>query len=116
LVLTSQNSSRSKLRGIQPIQNKSSLDQEDVKRSPYFIELEGNDLQPLLQQKKPVFVLLRWRNKDYSAPNNSYVWARNNDFKLISNQVPPADFHYDFTAPAVIRRATNAGTMGRENR
>jgi 4-amino-4-deoxy-L-arabinose transferase-like glycosyltransferase len=94
--------------------NKSSLDQDDVKRSPYFIELESNDLQPLLKQKKPVFVLLRWRNKDYSAPKSSYVWARNNDFKLISNQVPPADFHYDFTAPAVIRRATDAGIMGRE--
>lgn len=95
--------------------NKSSLDPKDVERSPYFIEIADNDLGPLLQQEKPVFVLLRRHQKDYTVPEKLYVWARNNDFKLLSNQVPPADFRFDFTAPAVLRRDKEAVILSKEN-
>lgn len=91
--------------------NTSGLDEKALAASPLFIELSPSakltedpkkpvwDLTPLLKTKQRTFVLLRWRRKDYYVPPGTFTWARNNDFKIVCNQAPPADFHYDFTAP-----------------
>jgi hypothetical protein len=79
--------------------NNSGLEQETMDRSPLFPTGKSFHLDWLLNRKQRVFVVIRWRRKNFTVPPGVFTWARNNDFKVISNQPPPPNFRYDFTAP-----------------
>ena len=97
--------------------NTSGLEEKALKASPLFPEIKsGNehnfqqtdlDLSRFFAESEPVFVMLRWRRNDYQVPPGTYTWARNNDYKIVSNRPRPANFHFDYTAPAKAALDTN---------
>ncbi len=94
--------------------NTSGLEENALKASPLFPKVTSKDatgtnldLSRFFQDKSPVFVMLRWRRDDYSVPEGTYTWARNNDYKIVSNRPCPKDFHFDYTAPRKAALDTN---------
>ncbi len=87
--------------------NTSGLNAVALAKSPFFPRNQSHDLTWLFQRRERIFILTRWRRKDYRVPPGAFTWARNNDFKLLSNRPAPRDFRYDFTAPKKARLDTD---------
>ena len=86
--------------------NTSGLEEKALNASPFFPEMNKKDsighnldLSRFFKGDAPVFVMLRWRRDDYTVPPGTHTWARNNDYKIVSNRPRPANFHFDYTAP-----------------
>ena len=83
--------------------NSSGLNDADVAASPYYsVEKSDGPLRQWLKNPGRVFVITEHlRTGDTSLEKQFYVWGRNNDEWLLSNQPRPAGLNIplDFTAP-----------------
>lgn len=76
----------------------SGLDEEAMKRSPYFQAPTAKTLAQILSVPQRVLIMARRRDLK-TPPRGAFMWAINNDYLFFSNRPRPTDFVFNFVAP-----------------